>query len=590
MMKLKSAAALLLSGCLAFSLAGCGGAGGAGGKAGSDTSYTVWIYSGADASYYTSYEENPALQYTLGKTWGEDNKTISLEYWVPPAGTAADNYSTMIGSMDLPDVMDASISEPAAVMLENGYIMDLTDYIPKYMPNYMAYLEAHPELHDYAYADVNGEDRMLVVASFNEGYDYTFCGMEYRRDWIVKYGKNPVTGASFAGGYTDPEDPDSWEDDVVFPSGGSDPIYISDWEWMLEIFDRAVKDQGISDGYATSMYYPGFTWSGGLCSCFGGGVVMWYKAEDGTVQFGGDQDQYRAYMQCLNTWYKNGWLDQAFNERTSDAHYAIDDTAVRQGKVGMWNGLQSQLGGRMDARDGGYTDGICVYGCAWPINDVYGTEECKNVEPRCVPGTGLAGTGYYVTTAAQGKDIGTLLSYFDYFYTEEGALLKSLGLNAEQVAEMDNQFYKEHGLEEGAYTVGEDGRYLVSETLQNDSGGLQLAAAIQKMPGLTLIDSVDRGYSETLEHSLKTWIQYPNTGFFQGSAVTNNMTAEETTEITKIQTKVLEFLTTRTVDMIKGTTDPFNDSDWNDWCTMLKKYNYQKSCEIIQPYVDKYDF
>ena len=25
----------------------------------------------------------------------------------------------------------------------------------------------------------------------------------YRRDWIVKYGTNPVTGEAFTGGYTD---------------------------------------------------------------------------------------------------------------------------------------------------------------------------------------------------------------------------------------------------------------------------------------------------------------------------------------------------------------------------------------------------
>ena len=76
----------------------------------------------------------------------------------------------------------------------------------------------------------------------------------------------------------------------------------------------------------------------------------------------------------MNTWYQNGWLDSEFNERTSDIFYSIDDTSVRQGKVGMWIGVQSQLGGRMDMGEG-YTEGICVFGSAYPINDIYGTEE-----------------------------------------------------------------------------------------------------------------------------------------------------------------------------------------------------------------------
>lgn len=587
----KKITALLLCGCMAASMTACGsGSGGSSAKASDDTSYTMWIYSGADASYYTEYSENPALQYALSKTWGKDNKTLAFDFWVPAAGTAADNYSTMIGSGDLPDVMDASISDPPAQMYEAGYVMDLTDLIQENMPNYMAFVEEHPELHSIFYDTVDGEDRMLRVVSGYDDYDYYFSGMEYRRDWIVKYGKNPETGEAFTGGYTDPEDADSWEDDVVFPSGGSDPVYISDWEWMFEIFQTAMEAEGIEDGYCTSMYYPGFTWSGGLCSSFGGSVVMWYKAEDGSVQFGADQDSYRAYLECLNTWYANGWLDQSFNERTSDAHYSIDDTTVRQGKVGMWCGMQSQLGGRMDAGDGGYTDGICVYGCAWPINDVYGTEETQNVEPRCVSGTGLTGTAFYVTTKAEGKDIASLLSFFDYFYSEEGALLHTLGLSAEQQKEMDSQVYKDNGLEDGAYTVSDDGTYVMSDTLVNDGGGLATAAAVTKLPGMTLIKNVDRGYADTYKNSLESWIKYKNTGFYQGSAVTNNMTQEETTEITKIQTKVLEFLTTRSVQMIKGETDPYSDSDWSDWCKMLAKYNYQRVIEIAQPYVDKYTF
>lgn len=67
----------------------------------------------------------------------------------------------------------------------------------------------------------------------------------YRRDWIVKYGKHPQTGQAFTGGYTDPNDVDSWTDDVVFPSGGTDPVYISDWEWMFGSFTEAMAASGL---------------------------------------------------------------------------------------------------------------------------------------------------------------------------------------------------------------------------------------------------------------------------------------------------------------------------------------------------------
>ena len=81
-----------------------------GNDASEDTTFSWWLYSGPDASYYTEYTENPAIQYTLDKTWGEENKTLSFEFWQPASGTARDNYTTMIASGDLPDIIDAVVS------------------------------------------------------------------------------------------------------------------------------------------------------------------------------------------------------------------------------------------------------------------------------------------------------------------------------------------------------------------------------------------------------------------------------------------------------------------------------------------------
>ena len=580
-MKVKKAAALIMSVCMCVGmLAGCG-------KGGSKDAYTMWIYSAQDAAYYLNYEDNPVLKYLSEKTFGPEEKTVKFDFWVPPAGSQVDSYSTMIGSGDLPDVLDASIANSSLSAYKNGEIMDLTELIPEYMPNYMKFLEEHPELESSAYTEVDGEMKMLHIQGYNDGYPNTFCGPQYRRDWIVKYGTNPQTGAKFTGGYTDENDPDSWVDDVVFPSGETDPLYISDWEWMFEIFTEALAEEGITDGYCTSIYYPGFTWNGNFTSCFGGGTVMWYLDENNQVTFGADKEHFRAYLQCLNTWYNTGWLDKAFGERTGDGHFQIDDTTKRQGKVGLWVGLQSELGRRMDVGASEYTDGIYVAGCAWPINDVYGDDSCKYVEPNCVDTTSLKGVRYVVTSKAEGKDIPTLLSFFDYFYTEEGALLHTLGLNKEQLEEMTSEVYEKNGLQDGAYSI-EDGKYLLAEKLQQDGGGLSTAVALTHMPGLTLVENVDKGYGETYQKSIDLWTKYPNTAFFQGTDITNNMPEEVGGDYAKIMNKVLDYLNTNAGDFIRGTKDPYNDADWAAWCKMLKKYNYDKASEIVQPYADKY--
>mgnify|MGYP001852337424 CR=1 FL=1 len=588
-MKLKTTKKIVsaaMCGALATGLlAGCG----AGGGSSSDTSYTMWIYQGADSQYYTEYSDNPVYQYLASKTWGEEEKTIDIDFWVPASGTATDSYSTMMGSGDYPDILDMSISDGPKLMYEQGIILDLTDYVQEYMPNYMAYLEAHPEVALYATTDIDGEEKYLNIITVKDDYPFTYCGYQYRRDWIVKYGTNPQTGEPFTGGYTDENDPDSWEDDVVFPSGGTDPVYISDWEWMFEIFEKAYDDLGIDDSYCISVYYPGYTWTGDLVSCFGGGNFAFYEDTDGQIQYGAVTDSARAYLECLNTWYENGWLDPSFNERTSDMFYAIDDTSVRQGKVGMWCGMQSELGGRMDAGDE-YTSGIYVAGCALPINDIYGTDACKNVEPNCImTGQGLNGTGYALTTAAEDKDIPTLLTMIDSLYTEEGGVMATLGLNPEQMEETGTSFYSDNGIPDGAYTVQDDGTYLLAEAVRNDSGGLWSAASLEKFPHLQMVVNVDYGYADTYEHSMELWIKYQNTAQINGTPVTTNMEQDVSDTMSNTQNRLMEYTDMNAVDFIKGNKDINSDADWETWCKALAKYDYQGAIEEIQPYADQYE-
>lgn len=576
-----------LAGAMCLGLTGCGTGGAK--EADEDHTYTMWLYNAQDASYYADFAENPAMQYLTSKTWGENEDKISIEFQVPPAGSQQNNYETMIATGDYPTVLQAVVADSPVNMYEAEMIIDLTDLVKEYMPNYYEVIQTNEAARNNAVHNIDGEDKILTITTVNEGYPYYAFGMEYRRDWIVKYGRNPQTGEVFTGGYTDEKDVDSWVDDVVFPSGETDPVYISDWEWMFEIFTEAMKAEGITDGYCISMYYPGFTWSGGLVSGFGEGIPSWYKGSDGKVRFGGDTDQMRAYLECLNHWYEKGWLDQDFNERTSDIFYAIDDTNKRLGKVAMWMGAEGELGGRLDMHDGGHTEGIYVAGCALPVNDIYGPDECRNVEPWSVmAASSLAGNNYYIMDGAQDKDLGPLLSMFDYLYSDEGAVLKSLGASTDQLKEagISTGFYEQYGLTEGPYTVNSDGTYSKVDTVKNDAGGLLQAVSLDVLPGKQLVDSIDEGYAVTFEHSKDLWIKYLNHGQIMGSAAFNSMTSEDTKTVSAVQTKLVDYMQLHAYEFIKGTSDIHNDDEWATWQTLLKKMNYEKCLGIIQPYVD----
>ena len=579
---MKKIIAVLISMILVISLTGCSG------KSGGDESdsFTMWIYKGVDSSYYTDTSENPAIKYALSKTWGPDKSKLSLEFWVPAAGAETDNLNTLLSTGEYADVMNLSTyAGTPRELYQEGIALDITDYVKEYMPNYMAYLESHPDVKAVATNVIDGEEKYLGLANYADDYADQWCGYMYRRDWIVKYGTNPTDGSKFTGEFTvvnedGTTDPDSWKDNVVFPSGGSDPVYISDWEWMLEIFAKAQADLGITDGYGLSLYYPGYLESGELVNSFGGGGPMWYRNQENKAVFGATTDGFRTYLQCMSTWYKNGWLDKNFAQRNADMFYKIDDTNVRLGKVGIWIGVQSMLGGRLDNGEGN-TDGIVTYGMSCPINDKYGPESVRNIEPYTMQGTTLSGgVGYIVTDKAKDKDIPALLSYFDYFYSEEGSLLANLGLSKEQYEETQDAFYTENGLTEGAYTVNADGTYTLVDKILFDGSSLTGAVDAFMMPNMNPISKVDNGYAESYQHSLDQWIKYTNTGFFYGP-LTGNLTDEEIEIWNTSATRVKDFLSQNVPGMISGERDPFNDADWTAFGKALSKYKVEEMVTIF---------
>lgn len=588
---------------MAAALGGCGILRGAGNTATDlnpedDTYYTMWIHSGPGSSYYTEYEDNPAVKYAETMTWGEEGKSIFIDFVIPPANKEPDDLQNMYINGNLTHVLDGVICDSADIMYANNRIIDLTEYVNQYMPNYKKVLDTVEDVRKSAVFNIDGEEKILGIVTVNESYKDVNFGYEYRRDWIVKYGSNPQTGAAFSGGYTDESDPDSWEDDVVFPSGGSDPVYISDWEWMFGIFETAMEDMGIDDGYCISMYYPGYMWSGGVCSSFGGGTPMFYVNDQGQACFGGVSDSFRTYLECLSAWYEKGWLDKTFDQKTSDAHYAIDSAKIHQGKIGIWYGQQSTLGNRIynqnDPSQTPLAEGIFVAGAPMPINDIYGPEECRNVIPDCTAaGVGMQGSPVYITTKAveDGKDIAALCAFFDYFYTEEGAVVKTVGLNQEQVQASGSDFYEKNGLTEGAYTNVSDGeyRYRLADALALDGGNLRIAVSADKMPGLALVKSVDKCQSATFRASMDAWIKYPNIGLWNGTPGFL-IEEEDSKAIDKIRTKLLNYMDAHTMEFIKGQKDVTDDKTWEDWCTMLRKQNYEKALNLVQPYVEKYDF
>ena len=405
----KKLLAVVGAGAIAMtSLAGFAGCGG-----GSSDTFTWWIPAG-DPTYYSNYEDNPVLSYIseyveLKKSDGTMGH-INFDFIVPAnSASAITDFNNMIQNRDFEDIMDPSqYSGSVADLYEHDVIIDLTPYVsdPEIMPNLAKWYEENPELAAYTYTTLSdGTKKVLAFPGVTDELDSEAqaFGFNYRRDWLVKYGTqpaeffdpmkddapraNPKAGQAFSGHFTlnadgternDPmgqdtslpegADGQSWVDDIVFPSGNTDPIYISDWQWMFEIYETAYADLGITDSYMMSIYYPGYISNGDLVTGFGGGGAYWYKDENNDCQFGMLETGFRAYLECMRNWYTEGWLDNKFNEKT-DVFYAIDNAEIAEGNVALWMGNSTRLGTLM-ATETGNAAGAIVFGAANPINDI----------------------------------------------------------------------------------------------------------------------------------------------------------------------------------------------------------------------------
>lgn len=543
-----------------------------------------------DVQFYDNYSKNPYVEYIETMVWNTDDEErdvyIDFEFQAPLTGQELDQIVTMFATGEYLDIMSVQHYKRAGSvkdLYDQGVILDLTYYVENYMPNYVAFLEAHPDYGKFATSEVDGEQKYLELYNYNDSAE-SFWGFQYRRDWIVEYADDVYPGTEF----TRWEDENGYyRDDVIFPNGSSDPIYISDWEWMFKIFQYALNDLGINDGYVTTVPYSGYAGTGEMISGSSGG---WYLDDD-IIEYGPTTDSFRSYLKTVSSWYENGWLDTRFAERTNDMFYQIHVTGVMSGKVGLWysnvNTLDDNIvSGLPNSSENGYTEGAFVFGARQPINDVYGDE----VEPFVFYQPSLEFDSIVITEKASEKDLVALFTLLDYGFSDEGAFIKTFGLNAEQYLITQNELMTREDLQNGSFeTVVVDGveKYKYVEKVNEDQK-LRQAINGTRFFGLQTNLIREMGYTDTKAHSMTQIDYYISTGYLRDSFI-GQMTSEQLENYAKTQSNLMTFLSRSIPAFVNGEKNPYDDEDWNALVAAINKYKPNDVTSDLQDLLDKYN-
>ncbi|MDO4295379.1 MAG: extracellular solute-binding protein [bacterium] len=249
----------------------------AGGEA-SEATYP--LADGGTLTYWLQLNPNVSANYTnlgdteLGKQWQKETG-VTLEFQHPAAGQVKEQFNLLVADGNLPDIMEYQWVKDypggPEKAIRDGVIISLNDVIDQYCPNLKAYLAEHPEVDKkiktddgnyFAFPFIRGEEKLRVTV-----------GAFIRSDWLEELGLEVPTTI------------DEWHTVLTAfkDEKGAEAPFCFDW-------DNFKKNNIVMYGH-NAMY-------------------DYYIDDDGKVQYGPVQDNFKDYLATMNQWYSEGLIDK----------------------------------------------------------------------------------------------------------------------------------------------------------------------------------------------------------------------------------------------------------------------------------------
>lgn len=526
MLKMKKAAALLLSVALVVSFAGCK----KGGKTVVDDSFgeTYPLKTDTTLTYWMALNENvTASVATFSETpyakQAEKNTGVKIDYRHPAVGSQTEQFNLLIASGDLPDIIEYGWYEfPGGPekAITDGYIIPLNDYMEKYAPNYKKYLDENPSIAKsvktdsgqyYLFPFIRGDEKLLLTA-----------GPIVRQDLLDKLGiEKPVT--------------------------------YDDWYNMLKKFKSA--------GVEIPMNYNATnTWEiQSLIGTFGAQTDFYVENE--TIKYGPLDPEFKETLQLLNKWYSEGLIDKNFT--TTDAK--IREASMLSGKIGVTYGSGGgQLGKWIGALPA--DSEIKLATLAYPMKNATDKGSRHKGISDNFPSDGAA-----ITTSC--KNPALAAKYLDYFYGEEGHMLSNFGIEGESYTMVDGvPTYTEF------ITKNPNG-------LSMSQAMSQYLRAYSNGPFVQDVGYIEQYYAlPEQQQALVDWCE--NNAYTKQFKVPKILcTSEESSEMAEITNNINTYRDQMILKFITG-TESFDKYD--KFIEQIKKFNIDRALEIQQSAYERY--
>ena len=341
-----------------------------------ETDYTLdyWVAIPGPVASYTGSMNDLPLHDMLEEATG-----VSINFMHPPVGQQTEAFNLMIASMDLPDLIESSwLTYPGGAQkaIDEKIILNLDPYIEKVSPNFKKLMEERPEVKTqcttdsnsyFAYPFILGDERLA-----------TYMGFILRQD-------------------------------LLDAAGLEAPVTIEDWDKVL----RSFKEQGVEIPLSIRLGEAYYRMVSPFAGCYG--IVNDFFHDGDTVKYGPYCPEFRDYITQLSIWYKDGILDNNFNNLEGASY----NSNMINGNIGAtFCTCGGEFGKWLQALDG--TDSkVNLVPVSYPTKEA-GTRPMTGQKNQPLLNVCTA-----ISTQCENPEVA--VRFLDYGYSEEGHMLYNFG-------------------------------------------------------------------------------------------------------------------------------------------------------------------
>lgn len=339
---------------------------------------TYWVPLNASASkYITSYNENTAYQQFMEDTG------IEIEFIHPASGQEKEQFNLLIASNDLPDMIAFANAYSGGEFqgMRDGMFVDLTDKLPELAPDYYKLIVEDEEF----FREVSDEEGRIVA----------FCAYK-------PYGDPPFRRIIL-------------RNDILEEIGVEIPKTLDDYEEMFAKMLAAGITPYLPDKNIHGVEEQFAGMFGVLAGVENGTNLKFSKDENGKVQLGHIQPEFKQYLELMHDWYQKGYISKDFTSVDAQQSNTLLDTRA----VGMIVGPVVANFNRTEPQ--GFTITSAPYPRLEEGQQLH--YESTNIWPRQ--------QGNSETTVVVSKDckyVDEAIQFLNYGYTEAGAALLNWGV------------------------------------------------------------------------------------------------------------------------------------------------------------------